>query len=528
MRKILLTLAVVIFIMACGGNLKKSNTISLNLRTEPSSIDPQITTDVAGGTVDDLIMEGLLRKDKDGKSVAGLAEKWESSSDGLVWTFHLREGLKWSNGDPITVKDFRDGWIRALDPVTAASNANLLFPIKNGEAFNAGKVKAEEVGIKIIDDRTLEVTLEAPTPYFDDLITFKAYMPLNEKYFKEVGEKYFTSAETTISSGPYLLKEWKNDSHFTFEKNPDYWDASNIKADSITLKLIDTTAASNAFKNGEVDVTSVTLEQSSEYKGKPELVQANDGGVWYILLNTKVKPINNIKIRNALLMGIDRKELVEKALSNSEKYIKSFVPGGIGIKGLQKDFSEEVPTSIPEFNLDKAKELLSEGLKEEGLTKFPELELIFAEGVNTKIMAEYIQESLRKNLGIEIKLSIVTGKERIQRSKQRDYQMALANWVGDFQDPITYLDLFDSKNANNRGDFTNSRYDELVKTVKSTADPQTRVTAMLEMEKIISEEAPVIVLFQRQKRYLVNPKVKGLGFMAIGGEFFLRELYMGN
>ncbi len=525
MKRILLVLAILMVVLSCG-NGKKGNPITINLRTEPSSIDPQITTDIPGGTVDELIMEGLLRKDKNGKPVAGLAKEWTSTPDGLVWTFKLRDGLKWSNGDPITAKDFKAGWLRALNPKTAAGNASLLFPIKNGEAYNAGKVPADQVGIKVVDDKTLEVTLEVPTPYFDDLITFKAYMPLNEKFYASTGDKYFLEADKTVSSGPYILKEWVHNSHLKFEKNPTYWDAANIKTESIILKLIDSNVASSNFKNGEVDITAVNFEQSNEFKGKPELVQANDGGVWYLLFNTKVKPLNNMKIRKALSMAIDKKKLIQKSLDNSEKAVKSFVPGGIGIRGLSKDFAEEVPTSLPEFNPEEAKKLLAEGLKEEGLAKFPELELLFGEGMNTKIISEYIQEEFKKNLGIDIKLSVVKGKERIQKTKQRTYQITLHNWTGDFLDPITYLDLFESKNANNRGDYTNPKYDELVKKVKSTADPAVRVPAMMEMEKIIAEEVPVAVLFQRQKRYLVNPKVKGVTFLSIGGEYFLREMYM--
>lgn len=370
--------------------------------------------------------------------------------------------------------------------------------------------------------------MEAPTPYFDDLVTFKAYMPLNEKFYGEVKDKYFMEADKTISSGPYLLKEWVHNSKFVFEKNPDYWDAKNVKTEKIVLKLIDSDVAASNFKNGEVDVTAVNFEQSKEFKGKPELVQANDGGMWYLLFNTNVKPLNNAKVRKAISMAINKEELVQKTLDNSEKNVKSFVPSGIGIKGLEKDFAEEVPTSLPGYNPEEAKKLLAEGLKEEGMQQFPSIELVFGEGANTKVISEFIQASLKNNLGIDLKLSVVKGKERVQKTKQRNYQITLHNWTGDFLDPITYLDLFDSKNANNRGDYKNARYDELVKIAKSTADPKVRVPAMIEMEKIISEEVPVAVLFQRQKRYLVNPEVKDITFLSIGGEYFLRDMYMGK
>ena len=526
MKKLLLTLAMSLFLLSCGNGGNDKNTFSLNIVAEPSSIDPQITTDIPGGTVDELILEGLLRKDKNGKSVAGLAKSWEKSKDGLKWTFHLRDGIKWSNGDPVTAKDFKAGWLRALNPATAASNANMLFVIKNGEKYNAKKASENEVGIKVIDDKTLQVTLEAPTPYFDDLVTFKSFMPLNQKYYNEVKDKYFTEAEYTISNGPYTLESWTHDSELKFKKNPNYWDAKNVKTDNVVLKIIATDSAVNAFKNKEVDVTAVTFEQAKEFAGKKELVKADDGGIYYLLFNTGENVFKNAKVRRALTMAINREELVNKVLEGSEKTTKAFTPSGIGLNGLEKDFASEVTTDQPKFNAEEAKKLLAEGLREEGLSELPRFEILFNDTGSRKAIAEYIQESLRNNLGANVELDKVSGKERIERTKKRDYQISLQNWTGDFLDPITYLDLFDSTNANNRGDFKNARYDELTKIVKSSADPKVRVPAMLEMEKLISEEQPVTILFQKQKLYLVNPKVKNLGFVSIGGEFFIRDVVM--
>lgn len=202
MKKILLVLMMSVFILACGGansGNKSGNTFILNVSSEPGSIDPQISTDIVGGTVNDLITEGLLKMDKNKKVTGGLAEKWDVSQDGLVWTFHLRDGIKWSNGDPITANDFKAGWVRALDPKVASEYSYMLYPIKNAENFNNGKAKVEDLGIKVIDDKTLEVTLGASTPYFDDLVTFKTYRPLNEKFFKEVGEEYATKSDKTLS-----------------------------------------------------------------------------------------------------------------------------------------------------------------------------------------------------------------------------------------------------------------------------------------------------------------------------------------
>ena len=526
MKKIFLILTLLVFALSCGKKSGSGSTFTLNIVTEPSSIDPQITTDIPGGTVDELILEGLLRKDKTGKSVAGIAEKWEKSKDGLVWTFHLRDGVKWSNGDPVTANDFKAGWIRGLNPDTAGSNASMLFVIKNGEKYNAKKVSENEVGIKVIDDKTLQVTLESPIPYFDDLVTFKSFMPLNQKFYNEAKDKYFTEAKYTISNGPYILEKWTHDSELKFKKNPNYWDGANVKTDNVELKIIATDSAVNAFKNKEVDVTAVTFEQAKEFSGKPELVKANDGGIYYLLFNTKENVFKNAKVRRAITMAINKEELVNKVLEGSEKLTKTFTPSGIGLNGVSKDFAAEVATDQPKFNVAEAKKLLAEGLKEEGLSELPRFEILFNDTGSRKAIAEYIQESLRNNLGANVELDMVSGKERIERTKKRDYQISLQNWTGDFLDPITYLDLFDSTNANNRGDFKNVKYDELTKTVKSSADPKVRVPAMIEMEKLISEEQPVTILFQKQKLYLVNPKVKNLGFVSIGGEFFIRDVVM--
>lgn len=523
MKKILFVLIMFAMAISCGGS-KGGNSLTLNLGGEPDSIDPQVATGISGGTVDDLIIEGLARKDRDGKSIPGIAEKWDVSEDGLEWTFHLRDA-KWSNGDKVTAQDFKAGWLRALNPATASENAGMMFMIKGAEEYNSKNGKPEDVAIEAVDEKTLKVTLKTPTPYFDDLITFKTYMPLNEKFYAEKKDKYFTEAENTLSNGAYLLKSWVHDSELVFEKNPEYWDASNVKVDKVTLKLMTDAAASvNAFKNGELDLVGLTNESLKEFADDKRLVKAGDGGIYYLLFNTNVPALKNAKIRRALTMAVDRKRLVSEVLGGTERYSETFVPAGIGMKGISKDFTEEVPTRQVDFNPEEAKKLLAEGLQEAGLSQLPELEMIFGDSGNNKSVAEFIQENLRTNLGVNLKVSGIQGKERIARTKQRNYEISLQNWTGDFRDPITYLDLFASQNASNRGDYKNARYDELVQTVKSTADPAVRVPAMIEMEKIISEENPVGILYQKQKKYLVDPKVTGLGFVAIGGEFNFKDL----
>ncbi len=526
MKKILVLLTMLIFIISCGKSGASSKTFTLNLVDEPKSIDPQISTDINGGTVDDLITEGLTRKGKDGTFVPGLAEKWDKSEDGLKWTFHLRDGIKWSNGDPITANDFKAGWLRGLNPQTASQYSYMLYPIKNAEKYNKKSATAEQVGIKVIDDKTLEVELEAPVPYFDSLVAFKTYMPINQKFFGETGESYFTEADKTISSGAYTMESWTHGSEMVFKKNPNYWDAANVNVETIVFKIIpDNNSALNAFNNKEVDVTSITSEQAKGFKNNPKMVSKNDGSVWYLLFNFNNKTLANLKVRKALLMAIDREGLVNNVLNGYGTAAKTLVPKGIGIKGLNnKDFTEEVPTSTLAYNPQEAKKLLEEGLKEVGETKFPNMSMLLNESGNNKIIAEYIQEQLRKNLNIELSLEPMTAQERWSRMSQKNFDIVFAGWSGDYPDAITYLDLFESTGGNNNGSYNNPQYDALVKTIRSTADQNVRIPALIKLEGIIAQDLPVGVLYHREKQYLVDKRVEGFGFTPIGGEYYFGSL----
>ena len=526
MKKILVLLTMLIFIISCGKSGGSNKTFTLNLIDEPKSIDPQISTDVNGGTTDDLITEGLTRKGKDGTFVPGLAEKWDKSEDGLKWTFHLRDGIKWSNGEPITAQDFKNGWLRALKPETASQYSYMLYPIKNAEKYNKKSATAEQVGIKVIDDKTLEVELEAPVPYFDSLVAFKTYAPLNQKFFDKVGESYFTEADKTMSSGAYTMDSWTHGSEMIFKKNPNYWDAANVKVETIVFKIIpDNNSALNAFNNKEIDVTSITAEQAKGFKDNPKMISTNDGSVWYLLFNFNNKTLANLKVRKALLMAIDRDGLVNNVLNGYGTAAKTLVPKGIGIKGLNdKDFTEGVPTSTLGYNPQEAKKLLEEGLKEVGETKFPNMSMLLNESGNNKVIAEYIQEQLRKNLNIELNLEPMTAQERWSRMSQKNFDIVFAGWSGDYPDAITYLDLFESTGGNNNGSYSNPQYDALVKTVKSTADQNVRIPALIKLEGIVAEDLPVGVLYHREKQYLVDKRVQGFGFTPIGGEYYFGSL----
>ena len=526
-KNLLIALLLLVLILSCGKGSNSEGTLLLNLKEEGKSYDPQLANDSTGEFVDSLIGEGLTREGDNGESLPGVAEKWETSSDGLVWTFHLRKNAKWSNGDPITANDFKAAWLRGLNPATAAEYAFMLYPIKNAEEYNKEKAKAEDVGIKVVDDYTLEVTLKAPVPFFDSMVRIQTYLPQNQKFYNKVKDKYMTSVDTSISSGAYILKKWTRDSDIIFEKNPNYWNADNIKLERVQVKFInDATADLNAFKNGEIDVTNLSTEQARDFKDDPRLRYVNDGSVFYVVYNMKNKVLSNKKIRQALSMSIDKEEMIKGVLNGVGGAAYTYTPKDTGIKGFEKDFAVEAGEVFPKFNPEKAKKLLAEGLKELGLTQLPKLEMIFNDSGNNKAIAEYVQENWRKNLGVDIALTSMTFKERLARMEQKDFDMAFAGYAGDYRDAISYLDRFESTNGNNYSQYLNPEYDKLVNFVKTSADKKARVDAMIKMEKIIAEDMPVGLLYNRKQTKIINPRVKDIGFNPIGKDYLLDKTYI--
>jgi len=528
MKKILLLLSLVAFFIVSCGSGSGDNELILNLKEEGKSYDPELANDSTGEFVDSLVTETLTRQAKDGKSLPGVAKTWEHNQDSTVWTFHLRNNAKWSNGDPITAQNFKDGWVRALDPKTASKYADKLFYIKNAKEFNAGKIKnPDELGIKVVDNYTLVVTLNDPLPYFDSIVRIQTYAPLNKAFYDRVKDKYMTSKETSISSGVYKIKEWTRDSQIVFEKNENYWNKDSIKLEGVKVVFInDPNGSLNAFKNDEIDSTNISIEQAKEFKDDKRKILTDDGSVWYMTYNMKNKVLANKKIRQALSLAVDREKLVSDVLSGTGKPAYTYTAKGVGIMGVQKDFSEEAGKVFPAFDAAKAKSLLAEGLKELNLQKLPTLEMIFNDSGNNKIISEYIQDQLHKNLGVDIKIQAMTFSERLARMEQRNYEIALAGYNGDFNDAITYLDRFVTKDGNNYSDYSNPEYDRLVKFVKSSGDQKARVASMIQMEKILADDMPVGILYYRQNTKLVNPRIHDIVFSPIGKDYVLDYTYI--
>ncbi|MBZ4664932.1 ABC transporter substrate-binding protein [Mahella sp.] len=347
------------------------DTINLNLGTEPPQMDPQLTDDTISMQVINGVFEGLTRMDKDGKAMPAMAEKWDVSPDGMKWTFHLRDA-KWSNGDPVTAQDFEYAWKRALNPETGAGYAYIMYPIKNAEAYNTGKITdPNEVGVKALDAKTLEVTLELPTPYFDTLTSFATYMPLNQKFYESVKDKYGSEPENLIYNGPWTISEWTHESKMVLKKNPGYWNANAIKLNTINYVMInDNTTGVNMFISGQLDMVGLRGDQRDQLKNEGyELLHFSDGSSWYLQFNTKDPIMQNAKIRKALTYALDRNLYVKNVLMNDSKPALGYVPDVMPGKGGPGTFRKENGDLIKDNNQEEAKQLLIEGIKELGLDK---------------------------------------------------------------------------------------------------------------------------------------------------------------
>lgn len=476
---------------------EENKVVKLSLDSEPPNADPQIGTDLTSIFLGGHVLEGLVRV-YNGEVKPGIAESWDISEDGKVYTFHLRDS-KWSDGTPVTAKDFYYSFTRLLDPKTAAGYAEVMgFYIKNGEKFFKGEVAKEEVGVKVIDDKTLEVTLENPTGYFIRLLGFMCFLPAKEDLVATHGEAYASEPDKMAYNGPYVIKEWKHEEIVVLEKNPNYWDASNVKVATIELPIInDSKTAINMYESGELLSCGIPEEMLDSYIAKGTAKFMPNGGLFWLQFNfsskTNAGPLGNENFRKAISYAIDRENLI-KAVVKRGTPADRYVPDNI--MGMEKPYAAENPYSTLNAKADpaKAKEYFNAALKDLNLTadKFPTIKLLGSDSASARKYCEAIQDMVLTNLGVKIELVNVPAKQRLQMVKDRDYEMVYANWFPDYDDPMTYLDIWTSTSSMNRSDFKSPEFDKLIAEAKAATDEKIRQQKMFEAEKILVESMAVV------------------------------------
>ncbi|MBU3131439.1 peptide ABC transporter substrate-binding protein [Clostridium gasigenes] len=511
----------------CGGKDSSASKqqVIYNLGTDPKTLDPQLNTASEAGNIILNAFEGLTRMDKDSKAAPGVAEKWDVSPDGLKYTFHLRKDSKWSDGKDVTANDFKYAWLRALDPKTAADYSYQLYYIKGGEEFNSNKGTAEQVGIKVVDDYTLEVELKAPTSYFTQLTAFATYMPVRKDIIEANGDAWATKPESYISNGPFKMTDFRMKDAIVLVKNENYWDASNVKLDKLDIRMVTESTTSYAeFKAGTFDMINEVppAEVENALKDKDATV-AKEFGTYFMCLNVgnntdalnaeAVKALGNKKFRQALSVAIDRTALVENVTKGHQVPAMGFTaPGAPTPDG--KDFAESKKYIEPTGNIEEAKKLLAEAgyPNGEGLPTFNFL--INSEGAHSAV-AQYLQ-SAWKEIGVKTEISSQEFKVFLQTRQQGQYMIGRHGWNGDYVDPLTFLDMWVTGGGNNEAGYSNVKYDALIEEAKTTPDEAKKYEALRSAEDILMDEMPVIPLYYYTKVRAIKDDIKDLIISPIG------------
>jgi oligopeptide transport system substrate-binding protein len=372
-----------------------TGSVSVNLEDTIRDLDSTTTTDEVSSNILVNVIEGLYRLDENARPVPGQAEKVDISEDGLTYTFTLRDGIKWSNGDPVTSRDFKYAWLRALDPDTAGQYAYIISTFVEGAAdYNEGKGGPEDVAIEAPDDKTLVVTLASSSPFWLGLTSFYTYYPQNQRFVEERGEQYAQSANSLIYNGPYILTEFDPTSGVTMVKNDDYWDAGNVDVERVEGRIVkELDTAVNLHESGELDITEIDSQYVDEYRDSPDFDQRTTFVCFYLSFNEEVPAFQNVNIRKAFQMGFDRNALAQKILNDGSEGASGYVPEGLAGPGDQT-FREAQGPVVPEYNPEEAKRLYEQGLQEVG-GEAPTIELLSYDDSVARDTATFLQSQLR-------------------------------------------------------------------------------------------------------------------------------------
>lgn len=487
---------------------KSNDTITVYDTNEIRTMVQWAASDTNSFTIMNNVSEGLYRLNASHEPEPALAKDCKISDDKLTYTFTLRDGLKWSNGTALTAKDFVFSWLKQMS-ADATNNYGFIMTdyIVNGAEYQAGKAKAEDVGVKAVDDKTLEVKLKQPTPYFVRLTTLPMFFPLNEEFVKSKGDKYGLDAGSMIYCGPYVLTAYDPASGSTLKKNDSYWDAANVKVPNVKVRIIkEQSTALNAYKAGELSRVILSSSDVPAMKSNPEFSSTNEFRTTYLQYNLTDKTLSNKNIRMALGYAVDRKTLAEAILADGSAPATGLIPNYMYGNG--KQTFREINGEIDSFNASKAKEYWEKGVKELGGT--PAISLLTEDDSVTKTVATYLQSEFKKNLGIDVKIDSKTKKARNQLMDDNKFQMAITAWGADYDDAMTYMDLW-TNGTPYRGSYKSSTYNGLIADAKKQTDDEKRLQDMLTAEKtLVADDAVVSPLYYRGSAYLTKSNVKNL------------------
>ncbi len=534
---ILLSLCMVFTLAACGGGAQPEKEVGDDLTvcfaSEPSTIDPALNSAVDGAIMLHHTFEGLIKWVDDGQGNAklapGMAESWDVSEDGTVYTFHLREGAMWSDGQPVTASDFEYAWKRLVDPATAADYSYMLDCVLNApEIIYDGTKTPDELAAKALDDKTFEVTLHTAIPYFTEIAAFPAAFPVRQDIIEAAGDQWTFDPATYIGNGPFMMSEWVHNSYIMMVQNPNYYDLANVGPNSIKFALMDDdNAMLAAFNSGELDFNEgYPIDEVPTLLESGQLKVGDYIGTYYVCFQTQRAPFDDPLVRKAFSLVIDRNYIVEQITRAGQVPAGGYVPAGIyDADGPGSDFREvggsyySLSKDDYAANCEEARALLAEAGYPNG-EGFPIVEYLYNTSDGHRVIGEALQNMWQTELGVQVTITNQDWAVFLDTRKNGDYSIARNGWIADYNDPISFLDMWVTGGGNNDAQYANATYDDLITQAKTSSDPAVRMAAMHEAEDILLGESVVAPIYFYTQPYMVKDELKGWYYSPLGYFFF--------
>ena len=539
-RKILAIISIIALtfsLTACGGGTKDSKAegnnesvedtstsgslLKVQIDAEVASMDPQIATDGISFEVLAAVTEGLYSLSDDGSAVEAIADKVEKSEDGLTYTVTLKD-TKWSNGTPVTAKDFVFAWRRLVDPATASEYSFIagIAGIKNADAIVNGEMTPDQLGITAKDDKTLVIELDTPVPFFESLMAFPSFFPVNEEFYNKCGDKFATTVDTILCNGAFKVASYEPAATtINLEKNTNYWDADKVQLSGIQYQVIkDSQQTMLSYQNGDLDVATLSGEQVEQFQADPEFKNIMSGYLWYIASNKKVAGLDNENLRKAISLSYDKEAIVNNILKDGSIKADFLVPTLLATGPDGKDFRDGTDTYL---STDKAKalEYYDKAKTELGKDSF-EYTMLIDDAESAQNVAQFIQAEIQTNLpGMKINIETLPKKNRLERLRADDFELGLTRWGPDYADPMTYLDMWITGSPNNYGAWSNTEYDSLIQSAKKgelALDSEKRWEALKKAEKMVMDEAVICPVYQQGNAVMIKKNVSGIEFHSVG------------
>ena len=519
-----------LLIVGCGSGGEgesgdSGNSVVVTIESDLNTMDHHVATDGTSFIMQSMCIGGLAALDSEGQPIYDLAENWEVSEDGTVYTFYIRDGVNWSNGTPLTAHDFVYGWRRLNDPELASEYAFILetIGVKNAAAAHKGEVPLEDMGVEAVDDKTFVVTLDQPCGFLLSLMSFPSFFPLNQEFFEAHEATYAQSIDDLLYCGPYTFTKWEENTEYTFTKNPEYWDAANCTddMDEVVFRFVsESQSAALAYQQGDIDAVKLSGDLVDQYKDDPGFTQRLEGFAWRVSINQQQESgiFDNLNFRKALTLSIDRDVIANDVLKDGSVAAVGFIPMQFAFGPDGTDYRDTAGDLLT-FDVEAAQAALEEAKKELGVDNFSITLLYETDSEAPGKVAINLQSMWKENLGIEVTLLPKTKKERLQMMNNLDYDLGLTRWGPDYADPQTYLDLYKSDISGYNGAYFNDEFNALMnkaETGEDSTDLEKRWADMVEAERMLLDDVAMIPVFQMGSAMLINPNITGIEFHSAG------------